>query len=78
MPKEKFFTTEHNAEIPGLKRRHVDNIRIIWDDQPPLFIRDARMDDIMKALRLGFKQMDRILDAREARLRESLSTSQED
>lgn len=63
--------------IPGLKRRHVKRIHVEWTDNPPLDIIEARLRDITAALRCGFKQTDRILDAHEARLRESLSRSQE-
>lgn len=64
--------------IPGLTRRHVKRIHIEWADKPPSDIAEARLRDIMQALRCGFKQTDRVLDAHEARLRESLAGSQED
>ena len=45
--------------IPGLKRRHVKSIRVDWEDKPPSDIAEERLRGIMKALRLGFEQMEK-------------------
>ncbi len=43
--------------VPGLKDRHVKRIAIEWEDSPPRDIRESRLRDIVRALRLGFYSM---------------------
>ncbi|KKL65574.1 hypothetical protein LCGC14_2153580, partial [marine sediment metagenome] len=43
--------------VPGLKDRHVKRLAIEWEDSPPSDVREARLRDIMRALRAGFYSM---------------------
>lgn len=47
----------YSPNVPGLKRRHVKSIHVEYEDAPPPSIAEERLEDIVRAMKLGFNEM---------------------